>query len=196
MCKKVDELNESVSRLKEIKSENEAHTKALEESVSKQKAEIVRLKSENKRWEKENGELSCKIETLTESVEDLKKDSALKNSNLSMKLSRTTELMEKYKKVASVAVDKYISTQATRLGVTAQEIKNRLSEHYSFDEIDRVCEELQKNILSIRKLPFETTRDKKIRVEVKESKKPTYLNTAEADDEVDDSLLSLAGLRD
>lgn len=196
MCKKVDELNESVSRLKEIKSENEAHTKVLEESISKQRAEIVKLKSENKRWEKENGELSCKIETLTESVEDLKKDSALKNSNLSMKLSRATELAEKYKKVAGVAVDKYISTQALRLGVTAQEIKNRLSEHYSFEEIDRVCEELQKNILNIRKLPFETTRDKKIRVEVKESKKPTYLNTAEADDEVDDSLLEMAGLRD
>ncbi|MBO7734842.1 MAG: hypothetical protein J6S67_19940 [Methanobrevibacter sp.] len=196
MSKEIEELNETISRLKDDKSKNETHTKTLKESLSKRNAEIEKLKSDSDGWVKEKEELHCKIETLTESVEDLKKDSAIKNSNLSLKLSQANSLLEKYKKVATIAVDRYIGNQASRLGVTAEEIKNRLSEHYSFEEIDKVCEQLQKSILNVRKLPFETTRDKKIRVEVKESKKPTYLNTAEADDEVDDSLLELAGLRD
>ena len=194
MSEKMEQLNESVSALQEMKSRKEKANSRITESVAKKENEVKvlteKLRSANETMRKERAEHQTEIETLKESVEDLKKDSEIKTSTLKLKLSQANSLLEKYKKVANTAVDKYIENQALRLGVTADEIKGRLSEHYSFAEIDAICERLSKQIISIKKLPFETAKDKKVRVSVTESKDPILVDK-NIDDEIDDSLIYL-----
>ena len=79
------------------------------------------------------------------------------------------------------------------LGVSTNEIKNRLNESYTIDDIDKICEELQSYALNISKLPFSV--DRKVRVKVTESKKEFLRPGSDMDDEIDDSLLTLANLK-
>ena len=188
----IKKLQESVSELRSSSEDKQNQAKSLQEGLSSRDAEITKLRDGAKKSLEENKELRAKVETLTESVEELKKDSSIKNSNISLKLTQANALVEKYKKVANAAVDKYIRSQALRLGVNAEDIRKKLSEHYSLDEVDRVCEDMQKSVLIARKLPF-ATQGKSVRVDVKESKKPT-LSRGGVDDEVDASLMELAGL--
>ena len=79
------------------------------------------------------------------------------------------------------------------LGVVPQEIKNKLPENYSFEDIDKVCEELSDYKLNLSKLPINLSSNTKIKVkESKESIGPMVQNDA---DELDESLLILAGLK-
>jgi hypothetical protein len=48
------------------------------------------------------------------------------------------------------------------IGVSTDEIKNRLNENYSFKDIDNICENLQSYKLSINKLPFEVQKSLKM----------------------------------
>jgi hypothetical protein len=132
-------------------------------------------------------------QTLTENIEELKKDSAIKHSEYTKKLSKANQLVERYKKMANDSVIRYIDSQAIRLGVTSNEIKNRLSEGFSFDDIDMVCEELQAYKLNISKLPFDISKTKNVRMKVTESKEPIK-PANRFSDEIDDQLKSLAGL--
>ena len=132
------------------------------------------------------------LQALEESIADLKKDAQIKKAEYFSKLSNERAIVEKYKKVAKRAVDKYISSQATKLGVSTTEITSRLSESYSFDDIDKVCESLQQYQINISKLPFNTSRDQVVKMKVTESKEPII--PARFDDDIDESLMSLAGL--
>jgi hypothetical protein len=51
-------------------------------------------------------------------------------------LSKANELVEKYKGVATKAVNKYIELQAVKIGISPDKIKQKLSENYSFNDID------------------------------------------------------------
>jgi len=51
-------------------------------------------------------------------------------------------------------VDKYIESKAVSLGISANEIKNRLSETYTFTDIDNICEDLRKYKINLNNLPF------------------------------------------
>ena len=132
-------------------------------------------------------------ETLTENIEELKKDSAIKHSEYTKKLTKANQLVERYKKIANDSVSRYIESQANRLGISKNEIKNRLSEGFSFDDIDQVCEELQAYKLNISKLPFDISKTKNVRMKVTESKEPIK-PVNRFSDEIDDQLRSLAGL--
>lgn len=77
------------------------------------------------------------------------------------------------------------------LGISSNEIKNRLSESYTLEDVDNVCEELQKRSINMSKLPFNISKDTKIKVT--ESKEP--LTSINSDDDVDDNLLKLANLK-
>ena len=80
------------------------------------------------------------------------------------------------------------------LGVKPREIENKLSENYSFDDIDRVCEDLKTYKLNMSKLPFDVSSGRQYKMTVKESIEPIIPNNAKVDDDVDDSLLGLAGM--
>ena len=131
------------------------------------------------------------------SLSELKKDISIKNTDFQNKNSEDKRLIEQYKKIARRAVEKYIENQADKLGVDSSEIKDRLSENYSFEEIDRVCENLQSYVLNIGKLPFSTANysnknSSNIKMSLNESCSKKY--SSDYDDCIDDSLIALAGL--
>lgn len=174
-------------QLLEKYSNNKKQTAGLHEQISLLKEDY----SSKEKALKEN------ISTLTENVANLENTIELKNKEYSHKLEKSNSLVEKYKRIANKAVDKYIVSQARILGVTPEEIKNRLAESYTFDDIDDVCESLREYRLNISRLPFNTTSLKEnVQIKATPSDKEFILpaDNSRYEDEVDDQLRSLAGL--
>ena len=130
------------------------------------------------------------INDLKESLEVAKQDTVIKDKEMSRKLTHAQSLIEHYQKVAQAAIDKYINSRAKMLGISSSDIKNRLTEGYSFKDIDNVCEELGNYQLNVNSLPFNAK--KPVKVKLTESKEP-ILPKSRLDDEIDADLLSLAG---
>ena len=147
-------------------------------------------------YESNISDLENEISRLNEDIVALKKDSRNELSNVRTKLeerlNNSNKLIEKYKNIAKTAVNRYISLQAVKIGVNPTEIKNRLNESYSFDDIDKVCEDLQSYKVNISKLPFNIDSNRQTRVQMKESKESIF-PTSRFDDDVDAQLLAFAG---
>lgn len=157
--------------------------KSINESMSQNKDEVHRL----------NEQLNASRKTindLKESLEVAKQDTVIKDKEMSRKLTHAQSLIEHYQKVAQAAIDKYINSRAKMLGISSSDIKNRLTEGYSFKDIDNVCEELGNYQLNVNSLPFNAK--KPVKVKLTESKEP-ILPKSRLDDEIDADLLSLAG---
>lgn len=182
--KVLEQFQVKMSRERQL---NEALTrKANEVSIANRKvAELTEsLNTLNKAHKEE-------IEKLNENLADVKKDLSIKASEYNTKLTRSNKLIEQYRDTAVKAVDRYIESKAVLLGMSSQEIKNRLPESYSFDDIDSICESLSAYKINVGKLPFELTKNTKIAI--KESKDPILPKNI--DDQVDDQLLNLVGLK-
>lgn len=169
----------------------------LNEKLSQRDKQIVELKSQLresvKQKESLEKSLNEELEQANAKIDQIKAEADVKKNEIASKLSKATSLAEKYQKMAYNAVERYIDTRANMLGVTSNEIKNRLSESYTFDDIDRVCEDLQEYQLNISALPFDVSKSKSKKVVVKESKETIGLMN-NADDTVDEDLLRLAKL--
>ncbi len=123
----VFKLNEKISTLNEsLEAANKKYdevNKKLTESIEKRKtlaADYAKAKELVDTAEKEKA-------ALTESVAQLKKDISLQKSNTDQKLAKSKQLIEKYKKATNIAVDKYIESQAVRLGSSVEEIKRQIT---------------------------------------------------------------------
>ena len=190
----IGSLNE---QLEDRASKSFKQSKQLRESVKQRDDRIVDLNESIQSLKealseaKENSEKEK--QQLMESIEEMKKDSQIQFSEYSKKLTKANKLVEKYKTVAKASVEKYISSQALRLGVSPNEIKNKLSEHFSFDEIDSVCESLQEYKINFSKLPFNISKQEKVKVKVTESIEPIK-PANRFDDDLDEQLQQLAGL--
>ena len=193
----IQKQSDTISRLNESRKSMNTKSRSLNESIEMKDKKIASLETQvhnlNESIKTINAQNEKAKETLIENIEDLKKDSAIKHSEYSKKLTRANQLVERYKKMTNEAVSRYISSQATRLGVSASEIKNRLSEGFSFDDVDRVCEELQDYKINISKLPFDISKTRNVRMKVTESVEPIK-PANRFSDEIDDQLRSLAGL--
>ena len=193
----IESQKRTINRLTESKKSISVKSQVLNESITSKDNQIKELNSKieslNESVKSEKMLHSKTKETLTENIEELKKDSAIKHSEYSRKLSRANKLVEHYKTVANTSVEKYIESQARRIGVSKAEVKNRLSEGFSFEDIDRVCEDLQDYKINISKLPFDISKTKNVRMKVTESKEPIK-PASRFSDEIDDQLRSLAGL--
>ena len=133
---------------------------------------------------------------LMEQISTLKKDAQLKKTEYLNKLEQSNKLVEKYKKVANKAVERYIESQADKIGVSVKEIKNKLPESYTFNDIDSICGDLQSYRLTLSKLPFSTAKNnlnESIKINVTPSKNESIMpgETFNADDEIDEMLKSL-----
>lgn len=192
------QLNESKTKLvsdgklykKQISNLNETITN-LRSIISEDKSKLESLEQEN----------NSKVAKLQESMQTKEKDAQMKIKELEGKLSKQKGLTEKYQRIAVKAVDKYIESKALALGISVNEIKNKLSESYTFTEIDEVCEDLRQYKLNLNKLPFNSTGLAKQLVEsTKVKTRSTDKSLLPKDkvhdgvDEVDDQLLSLANL--
>lgn len=164
------------SRKQSASSANEVTTltESLNSTKSSYEEQITAL---NESFKKQNDEAQIKITELTESV---KKTSAIKES---------------YRNLANKAVNKYIDVKADILGLTAKDIKRKLGESYTLEDVDQVCEDLKSYQLNVSRLPFSI--DRKVSVKVNESatsRKMRPMQSEFEDDGVDVSLIRLANL--
>ncbi len=141
---KLSSASKTRNGLRESLVSRDNEVASLQNQVSTLNESLKTTTADNKR----------KVESLTREIADLKADSQIKNSQYSKKLAQCNELVENYKGIATEALNRYIQNKAANLGITAEEIKNKLSENYSFDDIDSVCESLRSYKLNMSKLPF------------------------------------------
>ena len=183
-CKKLTESinkkNNTITELKESLNEKDEHINSLKVKVNES---VKRLKAKTN-----------SLNEITENYETLNKDLNQLKESYSKKLEQQNVLVEKYKNIAMKSVDKYIDTQAIRLGVHSSEIKNRLPESYSFKDIDLICEDLQEYKLNMSNLPFSTTSrlNEGISARVSNVSNKTLVPMEE---DVDELTLRLAGLK-
>ena len=203
--KLIEELNlkdnliqESTSRVKELRENkkinlSEQHT--LKENLSNKELQLKKATQNiarlNERLDLLNTEFKKDKEKLHEDYLALQKDFSIKQKEYSDKLSNANKLIEQYKSTAQRAVNKYIESKSIALGISSQEVKNKLPKNYSFSDIDNLCEELSNYNLQINDLPFDLKSVKKI--SITESKKlPGISSIRDDSDFVDDSLLRVA----
>ena len=177
--------SENVKLNDKIKSLNESISKITKESVT-QKSLKENIQNSLNDKTKENVELKEKLNNITTTSKKLEE-----------KYQKSIKLVEQYKKFAHEIANRYIDSKALALGVSSNEIKNRLNESYTLDDVDKVCEELQQLSLNASKLPFFVDKPDSMRVRLREdrSRDPLRYIDSQYDDSVDDYLLDLAGLK-
>ena len=194
--KRIKTLSEQLSKERSKSSENDSDNALLKESITKVVDKYNRLvdsykdlKERKLSLEKSNGVLKEQLQSLKEQIEANKEE-------YSSRLSNANQLVEKYKKASVQAAEKYIDSQAVRIGVTSQEIKNKLPDKYTFNDIDNICESLVDFNLSLSKLPFRTSKPltENIKMTATPSKEP-ILPDGSFDDDVDDLLKRLSGMK-
>lgn len=170
-------------------------TKSLTETLNNKNVELnkanrtIERLTENLKTIKED--YISKIDKLNEDLAEQKKNLSIKTSEYSNKLSNANKLVEQYRKTAKTAVNKYIESQAIRLGIKSEDIIQKLPKNYSFADIDSICESLSDYKLNISNLPFNLESSK---IVINESKSIANKTKDPLADEVDDSLLKLAKL--
>ena len=161
------ESKEKISKLSKISKENKVLTEQLtaakdstaklNESKQNYISKIKSLQEQLSTINKEKLSQTTELDSLREDYELLNRDLIQTKEQFSKKFEKQNNLLEKYQKITKNAVDKYINMQATNLGVKPIEIKNKLSESFTFNEIDAVCEDLRKYKLNVSRLPFNTS---------------------------------------
>ena len=186
----IDVQQQKIQRLKEQLTVGRAKNQSLREGLSGHASEIQSLQNTIKTLQEDCSKQSSDFEVertkLAEALADSKKDSQIIRNQAAAKMAKAQELVEKYKSVAKTAVDKYIRSQASRLGVRPEEIKSKLNESYSFNDIDRVCESLQTLKLRANALPFNVGSDQPVKMTIKESKE--VIRPVNNDDRIDDEV--------
>lgn len=205
---KVSSLEEELkSKDSQIQKEKEKQSKLLEkneieinrqnllnESISKKAAQLNKANNEIRKLNEDINSLresfNAEKESLQEDLAEVKKNLNIKSTEYSTKLANANKLVEQYRQTAKIAVNRYIESKASVLGISTNEIVNKLPRNYSFTDIDSICESLGDYKLRVSTLPFNLQESKK--VVVKESKEP--LLPKRSDDTIDASLLRMAGL--
>ena len=185
-----NETNDKKSMLHETMQRDAKERKALKESIERKDNKIKELNEKLNKVSQENSQLADNVNNLNEQLETAHKDNRQIKEKYSVKLNENNKLIEKYKKIAKSAVDKYIGKQATILGVSSNEIKNRLPESYSFSDIDSICESLREYKVNINSLPFNTKLNENVNLTVKNLDSRVLVKNT--DDEISDADLKLA----
>lgn len=196
-CKKSEALNKEITSLnKKLKSANKVITESyrqnqksndevvaidakctqLKESLNKKSYELSSLKESYNNYKKDSEKL---VENLNNQIVNLRSDSEIKFGRYEKNIKELKESVSKYRKLAEHSVDKYIGLQAVKLGVSKEEIKNRLRENYSYNDIDAVCEKLSELKLNISSLPFNVGKSSVRVTESLDKKVPAVLNPAD-----------------
>lgn len=205
---KVDYLNEKLQIAEDQINTQTQNTRELKESLTKTVTQKDSFKTKNftlteqlKSKDKEIKELKEQLKSLSEntqkekdelneSINSIKQNLTIKSKDYSNKLAKANQLVEHYKKIAQTSIDRYIQSKAKTLGISSNEIVNKLSENYSFNEIDQICEDLKSYKLNVSRLPFQLNKNTKI--QIVESKKEPLKTLSGFDDTVDEDLIRLA----
>lgn len=179
-----------IKKLQERFGAGKSQNQQLSESLTSKDSEINSLrstiKSLNEAVQKATSEKETECAKLTEALAESEKDSKIIRSTATAKVARAQQLTEKYKAIAKTAVEKYIRSQAVRLGISPDEIHSRLRENYSFNDIDKVCESLQNYKLAVNSLPISLGKGSPVKMVIKESKE--VIRPVNNDDRIDDEV--------
>ena len=192
--KRKDAQNEkSKVQFKESLDKKTEFNSRLSEDLEKKESKINMLLEKLDNSRNENKKLSDECDKLNEQVNTYQKDFKQLKEQYSKKVTQQNTIIEKYQKIALNSINKYIDSQATRLGIKPEEIKNRLPESYGFKDIDKVCEDLQEYKLNVNSLPFNATSmlNENIKLSARNVKSDFVHNS---DDDVTDYDLRIAGL--
>lgn len=192
--KEKDEIIESqkarIINLAKNNKKNAQNSDVLNESLTSKNSEI---KSLNENLKKVTEEYESKITALNEQISSRELEYTEKLNKLTESVTKESAIKESYRKLANKAVNKYIDIKADMIGLTPSDIKRKLGNTYTMDDVDAVCESLKSYQLNVSKLPFSV--DKKISVKVNESVNTKSLSNKSKyydDDDVDDGLIRLA----
>ena len=187
-------LNQSAKKSNQLIESYKIQLQNKTDDIEKLTEALDNSKSQVENLQTINRQQNDKISVLNENIHNLKKDQNIKRTEYNNKIKKATSLVEKYKSNMNRAVDKYIQLYANMLGIQPIEIKNRLTEKYTFEDIDRICEDLRTYKLNINSLPFDISIQKNpsIKAKVVSNKNQITQNTINGiDDMVDDGLLEL-----
>lgn len=174
-------------------SKKTENTLVLSESLKTKDETIEKLNSDVTTLNEELSNKESKINELTDELKAVRDEATTSNKELKESLNKSTILVNKYKSLANKTISQYIDFRAKILGVSPNEIKNKLDESYSLKDVDEICEGIQSYTLNVSKLPFNV--DRKVNVRVSNSQKDTLANIAVNDDDsIDESLLKIAKL--
>lgn len=197
--KDIQTISSKLTSLSEKFKDNNKNNITLNESLDSKNNIIKDLKNQIRSLNESiniiNKEKDSNTQILQENIETLKKNSLIKKKEFDRKLDSANNLTEKYRIIAKTVVEEYIKQKALMIGVTPAEIKNRLNENYSINDINRVCENLQTYSLNINKLPFDISRNKPVKMSIKESVETITPKNNFYDDTVDEDLLKLANIK-
>ena len=191
--KKISALEEELTQTKEkIETLVNKPLKESREATKSLRSEIVNKDKEISSLNEQLNELKTKHEselnTLKASLTTKDEQSKAKEKDLTENLNKSKKLIEKYKQFSNDVASRYIEIRAKNLGVSKNEIINKLSSNYSLDEVDKVCEDLKAYKIKVSKLPFAL--DSKSVVALKESKHIDISSVNVNDDDyVDPSLI-------
>lgn len=185
----------------------ESEVKKLTEQLTQKDIQIQDLNCKAEKAKKLNesiDENAKKVRILTEKLGAMQKESEELESNLNGQIAQCnktikerTTVAKKYKTKFVEAVNKYVESKASMLGVRPIDITSKLGESYTLADIDRVCDDLLESTVSISRLPFGGMN--KARAKISESvtvnKKVNKPTNPDYGYEIDDSLLELAGLK-
>ena len=221
----IRKLTEETKKLQSLESKVSTLNEELNEAKTQLKVTSNQLAYKNKESTLYNSRISLLKDTLTEklqtintlnenisslntqmkemsvqyneNLQDLNNTLELKQNEYQDKLDKSSKLVEDYKKIASNAVDHYIESQASMLGVNKNEITNRLSKKYSFKDINTICESIREEKLNFSTLPFRvsSTLTENVKVQPKAYRPDSILPARKDEDDIDDQLRYLAGLQ-
>ena len=124
------QIDSLVQRVKLGNTKRAQLTESVSSTNEKVKSLEEDLKAEQARSKKLTEKLQAENKTLTEQLADRDKDVQIIKSQASAKVTQSQQIVERYKTIAKTAVDKYISSQASRLGIKPSEIKDKLNENF------------------------------------------------------------------
>ena len=189
----ISDQTKRIARLVEGRKKSISESSTLTESVNAKQKELETLNEsvDNLKKDYEKKFTDLREQVINESAEAKKKEAQLNES-----LNKANALKESYKKLANEAMNMLIEERATQLGLTAQDIKRKLGASYTIADVNTVCEELKRYQLNVSKLPFSI--DRKVGVRVNEAVQRSAINKAASkgydDDDVDDGLMRMANL--
>lgn len=190
----ISSQQERIKTLVSAATRNSKTKQQLSESLSGKDKNISllesRIKMLNEQHKKDCDVLESENMKLNESLQEKDKDIKIIRSQCSAKITKANELTEKYKTIAKTAIDRYIAVRAKNIGVTVAEIKSKLNENYSFNDIDVVCESLQGYKLQANALPFNVGNSQRpVKAKIRESVEVISKHEYEdRDDDIDDTL--------
>lgn len=185
------DLKEKTSELDEALKSREDTISKLTEKLEQTEKSIQSQKQLNENLDSQKSKIAETTKALNEQVTINQKQKA-EMQKLTEQVNKQTSLKESYKKLANKAVNKYIDVKAETLGLTPQEIKRKLGESYTMEDVDQVCEDLKKYYFDVSNLPFQANRKIGVRVNENASKKLPQNTSTNSDDEVDDLLMKMA----